>query len=73
MDASQYKDFIMTLLFMKYVSDKYAGKSGAVIEMPEGGSFADTVALKGKKEIGEGIDRSSVRAIRHRILGTGIS
>ncbi len=57
MDASQYKDFILTLLFMKYVSDKYAGKSGAVIEVPEGGSFADMVALKGKKDIGEGIDK----------------
>jgi type I restriction enzyme M protein len=57
MDASQYKDYILTLLFMKYVSDKYAGKSGGVIEVPEGGSFADMVALKGKKDIGEGIDK----------------
>jgi type I restriction enzyme M protein len=57
MDASQYKDYILTLLFMKYVSDKYAVKSGGVIEVPEGGSFADMVALKGKKDIGEGIDK----------------
>lgn len=41
MDASQYKDYVLTLLFMKYVSDKYAGKRGAVIEVPSGGSFAD--------------------------------
>ena len=31
MDASQYKDYVLTLLFMKYVSDKYAGKPGALI------------------------------------------
>ena len=57
MDASQYKDYVLTLLFMKYVSDKYAGKSDAVIEVPEGGSFADMVALKGDKEIGEKINK----------------
>ena len=57
MDASQYKDYILTLLFVKYVSDKYAGKPDAVIEIPEGGSFADMVLLKGDKEIGEKIDK----------------
>jgi type I restriction enzyme M protein len=56
MDASQYKDYILVLLFLKYVSDKYAGKKGALIEIPQGGSFQDMVALKGKKDIGEGID-----------------
>ncbi len=40
MDASQYKDYVLTLLFMKYVSDKYAGKRDGVIEVPEGGGFA---------------------------------
>ena len=40
MDASQYKGYVLTLLFMKYVSDKYAGKTDTVIEVPEGGSFA---------------------------------
>ncbi len=57
MDASQYKDYILTLLFMKYVSDKYAGKPNALIEVPEGGSFADMVALKGDKEIGDKINK----------------
>jgi type I restriction enzyme M protein len=57
MDASQYKDYILTLLFMKYVSDKYADKSDAVIEVPKGGSFADMVNLKGDKEIGEKISK----------------
>jgi type I restriction enzyme M protein len=40
MDASQYKDYVLTLLFMKYVSDKYAAKPNALIEVPNGGSFA---------------------------------
>src|SRR3954466_3749656 len=57
MDASQYKDYVLTLLFMKYVSDKYAGKSDALIEVPKGGSFADMVILKGDKEIGDKINK----------------
>lgn len=56
MDASQYKDYVLTLLFVKYVSDKYAGKRDALIQVPEGGSFADMVALKGKADIGEKIN-----------------
>ena len=57
MDASQYKDYILTLLFMKYVSDKYAGRDLADITVPPGGSFADMVALKGTKEIGDRINK----------------
>jgi type I restriction enzyme M protein len=57
MDASQYKDYILTLLFVKYVSDKYQADPDALLDVPEGGSFADIVALKGKKDIGEGIDK----------------
>jgi type I restriction enzyme M protein len=56
MDASQYKDYVLVLLFMKYVSDKYAGQPDALIEVPAGGSFADMVALKGDKEIGDKIN-----------------
>lgn len=57
MDASQYKDYVLTLLFMKYVSDKYADKKHAVIEIPKGGSFADMAALRGDKEIGDKINK----------------
>ena len=57
MDASQYKDYVLTLLFMKYVSDKYAGQPGALIEVPEGGGFADMAALRGDKEIGDKINK----------------
>ena len=61
MDASQYKDYVLTLLFMKYVSDKYAGKSDALIEVPKGGGFADMVRLKGDKEIGDKINKIIAR------------
>ena len=57
MDASQYKDYVLTLLFMKYVSDKYGGQEDALIEVPRGGSFADMVKLKGDKEIGDKINK----------------
>ena len=52
MDASQYKDYVLVLLFVKYVSDKYSGKNGD-LEIPKGGSFKDLIALKGDKEIGD--------------------
>lgn len=52
MDASQYKDYVLVLLFVKYVSDKYGGKN-SMLEVPVGGGFADMIALKGDKEIGD--------------------
>lgn len=57
MDASQYKDYILTLLFVKYVSDKFTGEDYADVEVPAGGSFDDMVQLIGKKNIGEGINK----------------
>ncbi len=57
MDASQYKDYILTLLFMKYVSDKAVSDPYSDIEVPEGGSFSDMVALRGNKEIGDKINK----------------
>ncbi|MBO9444162.1 SAM-dependent DNA methyltransferase [Phaeobacter italicus] len=55
MDASLYKDYILTLLFVKYVSDR-VGKPDALIEVPQGCSFEDLKKLRGTKDIGEGID-----------------
>ncbi|CUH17252.1 Type I restriction enzyme EcoKI M protein [Jannaschia seosinensis] len=57
MDASLYKDYILTLLFVKYVSDR-AGQQDALIEVPEGCSFEDIRKLRGTKDIGEGIDKA---------------
>jgi type I restriction enzyme M protein len=53
MDASQYKDYILTLLFVKYVSDKAKSDPNSLIDVPEGGSFDDMLAAKGDKEIGD--------------------
>lgn len=67
MDASQYKDYVLVLLFVKYVSDKYAGDPDALIEVPApeadkpGGRFADMVAAKGDKEIGDKLNKIIAR------------
>lgn len=55
MDASQYKDYILTLLFVKYVTDKAKSDPNSLIDVPADGSFDDMVALKGDKEIGDKI------------------
>ncbi|MCO6492241.1 MAG: SAM-dependent DNA methyltransferase [Phaeodactylibacter sp.] len=52
MDASQYKDYVLVLLFMKYVSDK----GDRLVDIPEGASFKDMAKLKGKTNIGEQIN-----------------
>jgi type I restriction enzyme M protein len=57
MDASQYKDYVLTLLFMKYVSDKYAKNPYGDIEVPEGATYDDMVGLKNDKEIGDKINK----------------
>ena len=69
MDASQYKDYVLTLLFMKYVSDKYAGKPNARDRSPGGRRFADMVALKGDKEIGDKINKIIAQLAEANELG----
>lgn len=64
MDASQYKDYVLVLLFIKYVSDKYAGQPYAAIKVPEGASFKDLVALKGKPDIGDQINKKIIEPLR---------
>jgi type I restriction enzyme M protein len=60
MDASQYKDYVLVLLFIKYVSDKYADQPYAPIAIPPGASFKDMVALKGKPDIGDQINKKII-------------
>src|ERR1700722_4778466 len=60
MDASQYKDYVLVLLFIKYVSDKYAGQPFSPITIPKGASFKDMVALKGKSDIGDQINKKII-------------
>ena len=63
MDASQYKDYVLTMLFVKYVSDKYGNKSNSLIEVPKGASFEDMVALKGQTDIGDQINKKILKPL----------
>ena len=66
MDASQYKDYVLVMLFIKYISDKYAGVKFSPIEIPHGSSFEDMVALKGDVNIGEKINTKIIAPIAER-------
>ncbi|MCU0757031.1 MAG: type I restriction-modification system subunit M [Xanthomonadales bacterium] len=58
MDASQYKDYVLFLLFIKYVSDKYGNSRDFAppVLIPKGASFTDMLALRGKPDIGDRIN-----------------
>jgi len=62
MDASQYKDYVLFMLFIKYVSDKYADSDdfAPAVVIPKGASFRDMVALKGKPDIGDKINKQVI-------------
>ena len=64
MDASQYKDYVLVLLFIKYISDKYAGQPYAPITIPPGASFKDMVALKGTGDIGDQINKKIIGPLK---------
>jgi len=72
MDASQYKDYVLVMLFIKYVSDKYAGQPFAPITIPPGASFDDMVKLKGKMEIGDRINKEIIAPLAeaNQLVGT---
>ena len=61
MDPSQYKDYVLTLVFVKYVTDKFKGAKYAPIIVPEGCSFEDFKALRNTPDIGEEIDKALAR------------
>ena len=58
MDASQYKDYVLTLLFVKYVSDKHKNRTDTEVEIPVGWSFDDLIKLKKDKDIGDKINKA---------------
>jgi len=63
MDASQYKDYVLVMLFLKYISDKWAGQPYAPITIPAGASFKDMIALKGATDIGDQINKKIIAPI----------
>jgi type I restriction enzyme M protein len=65
MDASQYKDYVLFMLFIKYVSDKYADYAGfePPIVIPKGASFKDMAALKGDSDIGNKINTQVIHPL----------
>ena len=50
-EPARYKDYLLTLLFVKYVSDRFKSNDMWDIEVPQGGSFDDIVKLKGTKNM----------------------
>ena len=65
MDASQYKDFVLFMLFIKYISDKYgdAQSFAPPVIIPKGASFKDMVVLKGNPNIGERINTEIIQPL----------
>ena len=65
MDASQYKDYVLFMLFIKYISDKYANSDDFAppVIIPKGASFQDMVALKGKNDIGDRINTQVIQPL----------
>ena len=65
MDASQYKDYVLFMLFIKYVSDKYGDSDDMAppVTIPPGSSFKDMIALKGKPDIGDRINKDIIQPL----------
>src|SRR5215211_3631720 len=63
MDASQYKDYVLVILFIKYISDKYADVPFAPIIVPKGSGVKDMLALSGKTTIGDDINKKILQPI----------
>uniref|UniRef100_UPI000EAD8BD4 type I restriction-modification system subunit M n=1 Tax=Helicobacter pylori TaxID=210 RepID=UPI000EAD8BD4 len=61
MDASEYKNYVLNLLFLKYISDKARNdaknNTDSEIEVPEGCFYEDILALEGDKEIGDKLNK----------------
>ena len=65
MDASQYKDYVLFMLFIKYITDKYGNSDDfePPVSIPKGASFKDMIALKGKSDIGEKINTQIIQPL----------
>lgn len=56
-EPARYKDYVLVLLFFKYVSDRYKGQPFAEFTISKGASFDDLIAAKGKSDVGERVDK----------------
>jgi type I restriction enzyme M protein len=65
MDASQYKDYVLFMLFIKYITDKYGNSDDLrpPVTIPKGASFKDMIALKGKSDIGDKINTQIIQPL----------
>ncbi|MCI5208507.1 MAG: SAM-dependent DNA methyltransferase, partial [Candidatus Electrothrix sp. ATG2] len=65
MDASQYKDYVLFMLFIKYISDKYGDSDDFAppVTIPAGASFRDMVGLKGTSDIGDKINTQVIQPL----------
>ncbi len=65
MDASQYKDYVLFMLFIKYITDKYGNSNDFAppVIIPKGASFRDMIALKGKSDIGDKINTQIIQPL----------
>lgn len=67
-EPSRYKDYVLVLLFFKYVSDRYKGQRFAEFTVNEGASFDDLIAAKGKPDVGERVDKINKKQIRNGLF-----
>ena len=65
MDASQYKDYVLFMLFIKYISDKYADSDDFAppVTIPPGAGFRDMLNLRGKDDIGDKINSQIIQPL----------
>ena len=57
LNAELFKNYVLIMLFLKYISDRKHSGELELIEIPDGCYFEDIVKLKGTTSIGDGINK----------------
>ncbi len=68
MEPAEYKDYVLLLLFVRYVSDKAKALPDGHITIPAGGGFDDLVKLKNKTNIGEGVNIAIAKLVSANMI-----
>lgn len=63
MDVSEYKNYVLNLFFLKYISDKVRNNNFSEIEVLEGCFYEDIFVLEGDKEIGDKFNKIIVKIV----------